>query len=412
MENRARALLQDMFRAAVAAADPALCLAAHLPEKPKGRCVVVGAGKAAAAMAAALESAWPDVELSGTVVTTYGLPPRTLRIKILEAGHPVPDAGSESAARQILSDVRDLTADDLVIALISGGGSSLMALPAPWISLVDKQAATKALLASGATIAEINVVRKHLSAVKGGRLAKAALPARVVTLAISDVPGDDPATIASGPTVPDPSTWADVDRICKQHGIFLPVGIIRQETPKPGEFDLDYRVIATPAMALRAAAEVARAAGVTPLILGDAIEGEAREMGTVMAGIARSVRTQGLPCAAPCVLISGGEATVTMHGEQHGKGGPNQEFALAAALALRGLPDVWLLAGDTDGIDGNNAAAGALLGPDFLQREGIFEPEVALRLHDVTRVLAEREALLTTGQTQTNVNDFRAVLVL
>ena len=405
----ARAILHEIFRAALAAADPLACLPPHLPAKPRGRCVVVGAGKAAGAMASALEQAWPEVELSGVVVTRYGQALPTTRIKVLEAGHPVPDANGEAAARQILAAVRGLGAGDLVIALISGGASALLALPAPGVSLAEKQELNRALLASGATIGEINVVRKHVSAIKGGRLALAASPARVVTLAISDVPGDDPALIGSGPTVPDPSTWDEVDRIAARYAIALPAGVERSETPKPGALAMDYRLIATPLMALQAAAATAHQHGITPLILGDAIEGEAREVGVVMAGIARSVRAHGLPVRPPCVLLSGGEATVSL-GTDPGLGGPNQEFAVALACALKAAPGTWALAADTDGIDGNSGAAGGLVGPDFLARAP--GAQAALARHDVAGVLAEAGALLTPGPTMTNVNDLRAVLIL
>jgi len=408
-DGRARAVLRAIFRAGVASADPRVCLPLYLPEKPLGRCVVVGAGKAAGAMAAALEAAWPEVELSGVVVTRYGQAVPTTRIRVLEAAHPVPDGGSVAAAREMLGAVQGLSEDDLVIALISGGGSALLALPGEGMTLAEKQGLNRELLGSGATIGEMNVVRKHVSGIKGGRLALAAQPARVVTLAISDVPGDDPALIASGPTVPDPSTWEDVDRIVARYGISLPAGIVRVETPKPGAFEVDYRMIATPLMALRAAAEVARGAGITPLILGDAIEGEAREMGIVMAGVARSVRAHGLPVAPPCVLLSGGEATVSL-GRDAGQGGPNQEFAVALAVALKGAAGVWGLAADTDGIDGNSGAAGGLVGPDFLARAP--GAEAALLRHDVAGVLRAADALLTPGPTMTNVNDLRAVLVL
>ena len=405
----AREILLAMFRAGVAAADPLHRLARYLPEKPRGRCIVVGAGKAAAAMAVALEAAWPDVALSGAVVTRYGQTLPTQRIRILEAAHPVPDANSEAAARIMLSLVAGLTADDLVIALISGGGSSLLALPAAGVTLAEKQSVSRALLASGATIAEINVVRKHLSAIKGGRLALAAQPARLITLAISDVAGDDPSLIASGSTVPDPSTWLDVDRIATRYGITLPAGVERSETPKPGASRLDYRLIATPLEALRAAAAVAQEHGITPLILGDAIEGEARTLATVMAGIAKSVRWNALPYPPPCALISGGEATVTL-GAGPGTGGPNQEFAVALALALNGAPGIWGLAADTDGIDGNSLAAGAIVGPDFLAMAAMAED--ALLRHDVTGLLDRAGALLAPGATMTNVNDLRVVLVL
>ncbi len=318
-EARARAALRAIFDGAIAAADPRRMLAAHLPAKPRGRCVVVGGGKSAALMASALETAWPDVALEGTVVTRYDHAVPTQRIEVIEAAHPVPDANSERGAARLLERVRGLGPDDLVMALISGGGSALLALPAPGISLADKQAVNRALLASGATISEMNIVRKHLSAIKGGRLARAAAPARVVTLAISDVPGDDPAVIASGPTVTDPSTFAEARAVLARHRIIPPPAVgahlaaAADETPKPGGLPhASFRLIATPMLALARAAEIARDLGLAPLVLGDALEGEAREAGTLMAGIARSVRAHAAPLPAPAVLLSGGETTVTV----------------------------------------------------------------------------------------------------
>ncbi len=379
-DNKARTVLRQMFDAAVASADPGPAVLRHLPEKPKGRCIVVGAGKASAAMAAALDAAWPDVNLSGVVVTRYGHAVPAGRIRILEASHPVPDAMSETAARLILDAVSGLRPDDLVIALISGGGSALMTLPADGMALADKQAVNRALLASGATITEMNAVRKHLSAIKGGRLAAATRPARLVTLVISDVPGDDPAAIASGPTVADASTLADVREILSRYRIDLPPAAravleAGAETPKPGELESDVRIVAAPSLALAAAAETARQAGVTPLILGDAIEGESREVGTVMAGIARSVRTvTDLPVRAPAVLLSGGETTVTIGHGPAGRGGRNTEFLLGFALAAAGTPGVWAIAGDSDGIDGTEDAAGAIVAPDTLAARACRRP--------------------------------------
>ena len=417
---RARALLRALFDAAVAAADPRRVLAAHLPPKPAGRCVVVGGGKSAAVMAAALEDAWPDVPLTGAVVTRYGHAVPTRRIAVIEASHPVPDAAGEAGARRLLDLVRGLRPDDLVLALISGGGSALLALGAPGISLADKQAVNRALLASGATIGEMNTVRKHLSAIKGGRLAAAAAPARVVTLAISDVPGDDPAVIASGPTVPDPTTFADARALVARYGLTLPPQIAARlaraadETPKPGELpNVEFRLIATPAMALRAAAAAARQAGLAPIILGDALEGESREMGTVLAGIARSVRAHGEPAAAPAVLLSGGESTVTIGNGPGGRGGRNTEFLLGFAVAIGGAPGIWAAAGDTDGIDGTEDAAGAIVAPDTLLRARAhgFDPRAVLDGHDSFTLFQALGDLIVTGPTLTNVNDFRAVLV-
>jgi glycerate-2-kinase len=417
----ARAALRRMFDAAVRSADPRAMLARHLPGRPAGRVVVVGAGKSAAVMAAALEDAWPDVPMTGLVVTRYGHAVTTAHIEVVEASHPVPDAAGESAAARILALVQGLTADDLVLALISGGGSALMPLAAPGLTLADKQAVNRALLACGATINEMNVVRRHLSAIKGGRLAAAAHPARMVTLAISDVPGDDPAAIASGPTVPDPSSFADARAIVARYGIALP-DVVRahleaaaEETPKPGDPRLaraEYRMIATPLMSLEAAAAEARALGLNPIILGDALEGEAREAGTLLAGIARSVAAHGQPIASPAVLLSGGETTVTLGGA-NGAGGRNGECLLGLAAALAGYPGIWALMADTDGIDGSEDNAGAVATPDTLARSRTAgtDPLAALsahRSHDVFKILGD---LVVTGPTLTNVNDFRAILV-
>lgn len=417
-DQAARAALRKIFDAAIASAAPGLVVAPHLPAKPKGRCIVVGAGKASAAMAAALDQAWPDVDVSGVVVTRYGHAVPAGRIRIIEAAHPVPDAASEAAARAILKAVQGLSADDLVIALISGGGSALMTLPAGAMTLADKQAVNKALLMSGATIGEMNAVRKHLSAIKGGRLAAAAQPARLVTLMISDVPGDDPATIASGPTVPDTSTLAEVDEIVARYRLDLPAAAravlaAGQETPKPGDISGETHIIAAPALALDAAASEARRLGLAPLILGDALEGESRELGIVMAGIARSVRLHGLPVAPPAVLLSGGETTVTIGRDHAGKGGRNTEFLLGFAIAARGLDGVWAIAGDSDGIDGSEDAAGALVTPDTIARAQAAGAEARqfLARHDSYSFFAALGDLVRTGPTLTNVNDIRAVLI-
>jgi glycerate 2-kinase len=415
----ARSLLRAVFDAAVAAADPRRVLHKFLPDKPKGRCVVVGCGKSAAAMAAALEDAWPDVDLTGVVVTRYGHAVPTQRIAVLQSAHPVPDAAGEAAAKRILAAVQGLSAEDLVIALISGGGSALMPLAAPGLTLADKQRVNKALLASGATIAEMNCVRKHLSAIKGGRLAAACAPASVVSLAISDVPGDDPAVIASGPTVPDPTSFADAREILTRHGIEIAPAMEHQlshgtETPKPGELPhAEFRMIATPLMALEAAAEVARGAGVNPFILGDALEGESRELGIVLAGIARSVRAHGQPVAAPVLLLSGGETTVSLGQSKPGKGGRNTECLLGLAVALAGEPGIWAAACDTDGIDGSEDAAGAIVTPDTLARarEAGIDPRTALAGHDSYSLFDAIGDLIRTGPTLTNVNDIRAILI-
>jgi hydroxypyruvate reductase len=408
-----------MFEAAVAAALPEQCLPRRLPSPPRGRTHVVGAGKASAAMAAALERHWPG-ELSGLVVTRYGHAVPCRRIEIVEAAHPVPDAAGRAAAERILAQVRDLCAEDLLICLLSGGGSALLTLPAEGVRFEDKQTVSRALLRSGADIAEMNCVRKHLSQVKGGRLAAAAYPAQVVSLLISDVPGDDPAVIASGPTVADPTTYADARAVLRKYGIAVPASVAthleraQDETPKPGDPRLAESqtvMLATPQDALRAAAGVAHAAGVTPLVLGDSIEGEAREVARVMAAIARQVVRHGEPVAAPCVLLSGGETTVSVRG--NGRGGRNAEFLLALALALDQAPGVYALAADTDGIDGSESNAGGIVAPDSLARARALglDPRALLQDNDAYTFFAALEDLVVTGPTFTNVNDFRAILI-
>jgi hydroxypyruvate reductase len=414
-----RDLLRAMFDAAILAAQPARCLPPHLPPPPKGRTLVIGAGKASAAMAQALEDRWPGA-LTGLVVTRYGYAVPCKRIEIVEAAHPVPDAAGFAAAQRMLGLVSGLTADDLVIAVISGGGSSLLALPAPGLALDDKQNVNRALLKSGATISEMNCVRRHLSAIKGGRLAAACHPARVVTLLMSDVPGDDPIDIASGPTVADPTTCADALDVVRRYGIELPQKVRRVlesgdgETVKPGDprvAHAEVRMIATPQRSLEAAATVASAAGVTPAILGDALEGEAREVGTVMAGIARHVATHGEPFAPACVLISGGETTVTVRGR--GRGGRNVEFLLSLAISLDGEPGIFAIAGDTDGVDGQEEIAGAMIAPDTLARawEQGIRPRDSLANNDGHGFFSALGDSVVTGPTLTNVNDFRAILV-
>ena len=414
-----RALLRALFDAAVRAALPEAVVPANLPAPPASRAVVVGAGKASAAMAKAVEDHWPG-ELGGLVLTRYGHAVPCRGIEIVEAAHPVPDEAGRAAAERMLDLVGRLGPDDLVLALISGGGSALLSLPAPGLTLEDKQAVNRALLKSGAAIDEMNCVRKHLSRVKGGRLAVAAAPARVVALLISDVPGDDPAVIASGPTVPDPTRLADARAVLAKYAIEPPASVRAalddptNETPKPGDpaFErVETRLIATPQSSLEAAAEVARAAGIQPLILGDSIEGEAREVAKVMAGIAHQCATRGQPAAAPCVLLSGGETTVTVRGD--GKGGRNVEFLLALAVALDGLDDVWAIAGDTDGIDGDDDAAGAVIGPDTLARSAAqgLDAKTSLARNDGHGFFAALGDRIVTGPTRTNVNDFRAILV-
>ncbi len=419
MEKDARQFLKGLFEAAVAAADPAACVPLHLPPPPPGRTVVIGAGKAAAAMARAVEQHWTG-ELSGLVVTRYGHGVPCRRIEVVEAAHPVPDEAGRDAAARILAAVQGLTSDDLVLVLVSGGGSALLALPFEGISLADKQQVNRALLKSGAGIGAMNCVRKHLSAIKGGRLAAAAYPARVLTLVISDVPGDDPAVVASGPTVADPTTCADALAILEKYRVAVPPAVeavLRSgvsETPKPGDLRLvhcETRVVATAQGSLAAAAAAARAAGVEPLILGDAIEGEAREVAKVMAGIAKSCAQHAAPARPSCVLLSGGETTVTVTGQ--GRGGRNAEFLLALALALDGAAGIHALAGDTDGIDGTEDNAGALLTADTLARARAAGIDAKARLadNDGYGFFAALGDLVVTGPTRTNVNDFRAIFI-
>jgi len=414
-----RALLESMFHAAIASAQPAACIPAHLPAPPRGRLIVVGAGKASAAMAQAVERHWPG-PLSGLVVTRYGYAVPCDRIEIVEAAHPVPDAAGMRAAERMLECVRGLSSDDLVLCLISGGGSALLPLPAAGLTLELKQALSRALLASGATISEMNCVRRHLSAIKGGRLGAACHPARVLSLLISDVPGDRPIDIASGPTVADPTTCGDALAILRRYGIDMPAAVRdllesgRGESVKPADPRLSnavVRIIATPQMALEAAAAVAGAAGFTPHILGDAIEGEARDVGTVFAGIAAQVADRAQPFEAPCVLLSGGETTVTVRGT--GRGGRNVEFLLSLAVTLDGHPRIHALAGDTDGVDGQEEIAGAVMGPDTLARawaQGL-KPKEMLAGNDAHSFFSALGDSLVTGPTLTNVNDFRAILI-
>jgi glycerate 2-kinase len=422
---RQRVLLRELFDAAVAAADPSRCLPDWLPEppgSPMGRTVIVGAGKAAAAMARSVEDHWrgDPAKLSGLVVTRYGHGVPTRCIEVVEASHPAPDAAGQLAAARILDAMNGLTADDLVLVLLSGGGSALLAAPMAGITLEQKRAVTKALLACGASIGEINCVRKHLSAIKGGRLALAAAPARVLTLAISDVPGDDLSTIASGPTVPDPTTCADALEIVERYAIELPAAAREAlqsgaaETPKAdhaGFARCESRIIATAQDALAAAADLARAQGFMPLVLGDAIEGEAREAARVLGGIALSAAAHGVPLAAPCVLLSGGETTVTVRGT--GRGGRNAEFLLGLAIALGGQARISAIACDTDGIDGSEDNAGALLLPDTPARALAAGIDLRARLNenDAYSVFEALGDLVITGPTRTNVNDFRAILI-
>lgn len=419
-----RTLLRNLFDAGLTAADPAQAVPPHLPDIPRdGRTLVIGAGKAAAAMAKAVEHAWPDdaPPPEGLVVTRYDHGVPLDHIECVEAAHPVPDAAGREAAQRMLEMAQELDDGDLLICLISGGGSALLALPADGLSLEDKQAVSKALLRSGADITEMNCVRKHLSAVKGGRLAAAAHPARVVSLLISDVPGDDPATIASGPTVPDPTTFADARAILRKYKIDPPEAVRRhleaaaEETPKPGDPRLANAqtiLVARPQASLEAMADAAEQAGVHPVILGDAIEGEAREVAKVMSGIAKQVRAHGQPAPPPCVLLSGGETTVTVQG--NGRGGRNLEFLLALAVALDGQSGIYAIAGDSDGIDGSEDNAGALLDPESLARarEAGLDAKASLAANDGYGFFSGLDDLVVTGPTLTNVNDLRAILIL
>jgi len=415
----AKELLRQMFDAAIASAQPAVCIPPHLPEAPRGRLIVVGAGKASAAMARAVEENWQG-PLSGLVVTRYGYAVPCKHIEIVEAAHPVPDAAGMRAARRMLGLVGDLREEDLVLCLISGGGSALLPLPADGLTLDMKQTVSRALLASGATISEMNCVRRHLSAIKGGRLGAACFPAQVLTLLISDVPGDRPVDIASGPTVADPTTCADALRILRRHGIEPPREVLellesgRGESVKPGDPRLAraaVRTIATPQMALEAAAGVARHAGIAAHILGDAIEGEASDVGKVFAGVALQVAARDQPVSAPCILLSGGETTVTVRGS--GRGGRNVEFLLSLAIALEGHERIHALAGDTDGVDGQEEIAGAYMSPDSLARARALglNPRDMLGENDAHRFFSALGDSVITGPTLTNVNDFRAILI-
>ena len=415
-----RLLLRQMFDAAILAAQPRHCVPPHLPKPPAGRLVVIGAGKASAAMARAVEDHWPG-DLSGLVVTRYGYGVVCRRIETVEAAHPVPDTAGLQAARQMLDLVSDLSADDLVLCLVSGGGSALLPLPLEGIGLDDKQALSRALLASGAGIDEMNCVRRHLSAIKGGRLAAACHPARVLNLLISDVPGDDPINIASGPTVADPTTCDDALAILRRYDLAVSPSIRallesgRGESVKPGDprlAGIETRIVAAPQASLEAAAAVACDAGLAVHILGDSLEGEAREVGKVMAGIAAQVVKRNQPFAAPCVLLSGGETTVRVRGQ--GRGGRNVEFLLALGVALDGMPGVWGLAGDTDGVDGQEEIAGAVLTPDSLARARTMglKPKDRLADNDGHGFFEMLGDAVITGPTLTNVNDFRAVLIL
>ena len=430
---RPREFLETLFRAAVTRAMPLHNTAASLPEPPKGRTIVIGAGKAGGSMAQAVEAFWPpDAPLQGLVVTRYHHTPTrpeglVQRIELVEAAHPVPDAAGLLAAQRILAMVQGLTPDDLVLCLISGGGSALLTLPADGLTLADKQRINGALLDSGANISEMNCVRKHLSRIKGGRLAAACAPARVVTLTISDVPGDDPSIIASGPTVPDATTCADALAILTRYRIEVPAAVLAQlgssalETPKPGDAVFtghEVHMIATPQQSLEAAAAVARAAGLNAYILSDEMEGESREVGKVHAALARGVARKGQPFSKPCVILSGGETTVTIRtlpeGVAKGRGGRAGEFCMGLAVALQGQSGVYALAADTDGIDGVEDNAGAFVAPDTLARAraGGMKIDTYLDRNDAYGFFEPLGDLVVTGPTNTNVNDFRVLLIL
>ncbi len=422
-----RELLLALYRAAVDRALPARCIGAFLPPPPKGRTLVLGAGKAGGAMAAAVDALWPrDAPIGGLVVTRYDhVPPayreQPGRIEVVEAAHPVPDEAGQRAARRIAGLAQGLSADDLVLCLISGGGSALLAMPADGVTLADKQAINKALLKSGAAIDEMNCVRKHLSAIKGGRLGAMCAPARVLTLLISDVPGDAPEVIASGPTVPDASTCAEALAVLRRYRIEMPPAVRSGlesrafETPKPGDAAFarhEVQLIATPQQSLQAAADAARAAGIAAHILSDEIEGESREVGKVHAALARAVARRGEPFARPCVILSGGETTVTVKA-RGGRGGRATEFLLGCAIALQGEPGVHVLAADTDGIDGVEDNAGAIVTPSTLARARALglSPADFLDRNDAYSFFEPLGDLVQTGPTFTNVNDFRALLI-
>ena len=412
-------ILVKMFQAAIAVAQPELCVPEYLPPVPEGRLVVIGAGKASAAMAKAVEDNWSG-DLSGLVVTRYGYEVPCQRLEIVQAAHPVPDAAGMNAAQRMLETVKNLTAKDTVLCLISGGGSALLPLPLEGLSLDDKQTVSRSLLKSGASISEINCVRRHLSAIKGGRLAAACYPAKVVTLLISDVPGDDPMDIASGPMVADRTTCADALEILKKYEIDIPRHMAemleegRTESVKPDDpriKDVVTHLIATPQMALESAAAVAEAHGIKAHILSDRIEGEARDAGMVLSAIAMQVARQAQPFKPPCVLLSGGETTVTVRG--NGRGGRNVEFLLSLGIALNGHSNIYAVAGDTDGVDGMEEIAGAYLAPDSMQRAwklGI-NPKDSLANNDGHEFFQALGNAIITGPTLTNVNDFRAIFV-
>jgi len=422
------ALLRASFDAAVAAADPLRIVGAHLPAVPKGRVVVVGAGKAAASMAVAVERAWPDVPLDGLVITRYGHGLPTEHIRVIEAGHPVPDAAGEDAAREILQQAAQLGEGDLLVVLVSGGGSSLLSLPVAAVPMAELKEVTRALLASGAPIEQMNVVRKHLSQIAGGWLAAMAAGrgAEVFALIVSDVTGDAPTDIASGPCAPDPSTYADAVAVLSRWNVTAPPAVadwlergVRgkvPETPKPGDplfGRVRNQVIATAHRSLVAAAEVFRKAGIAPVLLGDTVTGEARDVAKVYAALVREIRDHDAPFSPPVALISGGECTVTLPAGTRGRGGRCSEFLLSLAAELDGVPDVHALAADTDGIDGSEGNAGAFLNPDSIRHaaaRGVVA-RTALDTHDAYGFFEAADGLVVTGPTRTNVNDYRVILI-
>lgn len=421
-------LIRASFDAAVAAADPLRVVAAHLPQSPSGRVVVVGAGKAAASMALAVERAWPDVALEGQVITRYAHGAPTKRVRVVEAGHPVPDDAGEGAAREIMQLVSGLQRDDLLLALISGGGSSLLSLPVPEVSMASLKSVTRMLLASGAPIGEMNIVRKHLSQIAGGRLAAAATKrgARVLALMISDVTGDAPTDIASGPCAPDPSTYADAIAVLARWNVEAPADVSGwlqrgaedrvDETPKPGDplfGQVENRVVATAHHSLEAAAKVLRSNGVQAVVLGDTVTGEAREVAKVYAALVREIRTYRKPFTPPVALVSGGECTVTLPSGTSGRGGRCTEFLLSLAVELNDMPSVYALACDTDGIDGSEDNAGAWLGSVCMQgaaAHGVSARD-ALDRRDSYGFFSAADSLIVTGPTCTNVNDYRVILI-
>jgi glycerate 2-kinase len=416
-----RVFLESLFHAAVAAANPAICVPAHLPERPLGRTIVIGAGKASAAMAAALETAW-DSPLEGLVVTRYGYGVPCRHIEIVEAAHPVPDAAGEAAARRMLEKVQGLSKDDLVIALISGGGSALLPLPAPGITLAEKQEVNRLLLAAGMPIDEMNLIRKHLSAIKGGRLAAAAAPARVASLVISDIPGDDPALVASGPTLPDARGAIEARAVIARYGLSLPDSAARwldsDACAAPTGLEASFArntaaLIASAGMSLEAAADIAQHAGVAVQILSDAIEGEARDIGSMHAAMAKQIAQRRMPHDKPVLLLSGGETTVTLQNRSGGKGGRNSEFLLAFALGIQNQTGIDALAADTDGIDGSEDNAGAFADGSSIARMRMrgLDPRGMLQNHDAWSAFSAVDDLFVTGPTATNVNDFRAILI-